>query len=79
MGGHRPPCEERPRHPVISEVVRLPLVCEDVNEQLPLGSQPGGDLLEESSVVLHVLKHLDGNNSVKLATEFFVFVERNIS
>ena len=64
--------EEVLRHPpiVVREVVRRRAVAEDVDEEerlrvAPVGCwllgvrpEPGGDLREESVVVLHVLKHL---------------------
>ena len=45
-------------------------MCEDVDEELAsAGPDPGGDLAEQSLVVLHVLEHLDGDHAVEPVLE----------
>ena len=51
-------------------MVWFPPVCEDVHEELAsAGPDPGGDLAEQSLVVLHVLEHLDGDHAVEPVLE----------
>ena len=51
-------------------MVWFPPVCEDVDEELAsAGPDPGGDLAEQSLVVLHVLEHLDGDHAVEPVLE----------
>ena len=51
-------------------MVWFPPVCEDVDKELAsAGPDPGGDLAEQSLVVLHVLEHLDGDHAVEPVLE----------
>lgn len=68
---HCPPGEEVLGHPLRVRPwlgvkgVREVSVTEHLNEELSGWLQPGGNPLEQDGIVLHVLKHFYGDNSVK--------------
>ena len=59
-----------PSHPICSAIllegVAEVSVAEDMNHQFTIGLKPLRTLLEQTTIVPHMLKHLDGYDTVKL-------------
>ena len=74
---HCASCEEMRTHPAIFKIIRCILVGEKVHEKPTTRLQSAGNLGKQQLIILHVLKQLDGNDTIVVVR--FEFVVHHIS